>query len=240
MPRKDSDLDKNLAPEVDKTFLRKTLAYLENAGAPSGSVTPDFQGQFLWDSSNGDWYISTGTANTDWALVTIGSNISAAELAVLDGLLATTAELNRVADVSTRIVNAGASLTLTEAAHDGKTIVMDQASGSTLTLPAATGSGARFRVVVGTTVTSNQHRIDVVGNDSMVGNAILAQDGGDTVVMFEAAADTDRINMNGTTTGGLAGTVIMLEDIAADKWAVELKGAATGTEATPFQTGQVS
>jgi hypothetical protein len=58
--------------------------------------------------------------------------------------------------------------------------------------------------------------------------------------MFEAGADTDRINMNGTTTGGLKGTKIELEDIATDTWQVHLVGAATGTEATPFQTGQVT
>ena len=137
------------------------------------------------------------------------------------------------------VIAGGASLTLT-ALHDGKTILMDQASGTALTLPAATGSGVRFRAVVSVTVTSNQHRVSVVGNDAMFGTALLAQDGGDTSVLFEAGADTDRINMNGSTTGGIKGTIIELEDIAADTWFVRLVGAATGTEATPFQTGQVS
>jgi hypothetical protein len=134
----------------------------------------------------------------------------------------------------------GASLTLTAATHGGKTMIFDAATGVTFTLPAATGTGVRFRFVVTVTVTSNQHRIDVVGNDAMFGVALVAQDGGDTIVAFEAGADADRINMNGTTTGGIKGTVIELEDVATDTWAVEYKGSATGTEATPFVTGAVS
>ena len=76
--------------------------------------------------------------------------------------------------------------------------------------------------------------VKVVGNDVMTGFAELLQDAADTVVAFETAADSDTITMNGTTTGGLLGTQIVLTDIAADLWAVSMVGAATGVEATPF------
>lgn len=138
------------------------------------------------------------------------------------------------------VKNVTASTTLSRKAHAGRTTTVNAAAGLTLTLPAATGSGDRYRIILGTTVTSNAFIVLVTGNDAMYGNALLGQDAADTVVLFEAAADTDKISMNGTTTGGLKGTVIELEDFAADSWFVKIVGAATGTEATPFATGQVS
>lgn len=147
---------------------------------------------------------------------------------------ATAAEINRAADVSSRIVNVtAATLAVTEVAHDGKVITLNRAAGITVTLPAATGSGTRLLFVVGTTFTSNGV-IQVTGDDTMTGNALLAQDAADTAVMFEAGATADTITMNGTTTGGLKGDRVELIDIAADLWSVHYVGAATGTEATPF------
>jgi len=150
-------------------------------------------------------------------------------------IAATAAELNRAADVSARIIaQTGATLSLTEATHDGKTVVLDSAAGVTLTLPAATGSGARFRIVNKTTVTSNNHIVQVTGDDTMKGTCWMAQDAADTVVAFETASDSDTITMNGSTKGGLAGDVIELEDVAADVWSVQCFLQGTGTEATPF------
>lgn len=128
-----------------------------------------------------------------------------------------------------------ASATLTADGYAGTTIVLNAATGLTLTLPDATGSGCSFEVIVGTTVTSNGYLIKVPdASNTMVGNALLAQDAGDTAVVFEAGATADTITMNGTTTGGLAGARVRLIDIAADKWFVDMISAATGTEATPF------
>lgn len=142
---------------------------------------------------------------------------------------------NRNLQQSGRIVaQTAATLSLTKAAHDGKTVVLDRAAGVTLTLPAASGSGALFRVVNKTTVTSNNHIIQVVGDDTMTGFAQIAQDGADTVVMFETAADSDTITMNGSTKGGIKGDVIEVEDVAADLWSVRCFLSGTGTEATPF------
>lgn len=147
---------------------------------------------------------------------------------------ATAAELNRAADVSGRIVNVtAATLAVAEATHEGKTVTLNRAGGIAVSLPAATGSGARYRFVVGTTFTT-AGTIKVTGDDTMCGNAILAQDAADTAVMFEAGATADTITMDGTTTGGLKGAFATCEDIAADLWAVHYVSAATGSEATPF------
>lgn len=146
----------------------------------------------------------------------------------------TALEISRAADASTRIVNAtAATLAVTEAAHDNKVITLNRAAGITATLPAATGSGIKLRFIVGTTFTGNGI-IQVTGDDVMAGLALVAQDGGDTSVTFETAADSDTITLNGTTTGGLKGADVELIDIAADTWFVNVRTAATGTEATPF------
>lgn len=160
---------------------------------------------------------------------------TAAELNIIDGVLATAAEINRAADVSSRIVNlTAATLAVTEAAHDGKVITVNKADGTAITLPAATGSGTSLKFIIGTTITSVGTTIKVTGDDTMTGNAILAQDAADTAVMFEAGATADTITLNGTTTGGLKGDSVELIDIAADLWWVRVVGAATGIEATPF------
>lgn len=146
-----------------------------------------------------------------------------------------TEEIARALDVSSRIVNlTAATLAVTELAHEGKIITVNKADGTAITLPAATGSGARFKFILGTTITSVGSTIKVVGNDTMVGFALLAQDAADTAVLFGAAGTDDTITLNGTTTGGTKGDIIELIDIAADLWSVNMIATATGTEATPF------
>lgn len=128
-----------------------------------------------------------------------------------------------------------ATLTVTAASHQGATLVLNRAAGTTVTLPAATGSGFKYTFVVGTTVTSNSDIIKVANSsDVMTGVAINAADGGDTAVMFETAAASDTITLNGTTTGGVKGDRVEVEDIAANLYYVRVVGSATGTEATPF------
>lgn len=139
-------------------------------------------------------------------------------------------------DPGERIVNlTAATLSLSIALHDGKTVTVNKADGSTITLPDATGSGARFRVFCGTTITSNSLKVQVANaDDVMTGLAIFAQDAADTAVAFEAGATADTISLNGSTTGGIKGDVIELEDVANNLWSVKVIGAGTGTEATPF------
>lgn len=159
---------------------------------------------------------------------------SAAELNILDGVTATTAEINRACDVSARVVNTTANLALTEASHDGKIVTVNKATGAAITLPAATGSGAKFHLIIGTTITSGSTTIKVTGNDTMTGTAIVCNDTDNSVSGFETAADTDTITFNGTTTGGIKGDSVELIDIATDLWFVRVNGSATGSEATPF------
>lgn len=128
-----------------------------------------------------------------------------------------------------------ATVALTKNNHAGTTLVANRAAGITATLPAATGAGSIFEVVVGTTITSGNLVIQVANSsDVMTGVAINAADSGDTAVAFETAADTDTITMNGTTKGGIKGDRVVLKDIAANLWSVTVLGSATGAEVTPF------
>ena len=138
-------------------------------------------------------------------------------------------------DQTSRIVNATAStLTVTKLLHDNRTVTLNRAAGIAVTLPAATGSGSRYRFFIGTTITSNTTTIKVVGDDTMSGLALSAADSGASVNGWETASDTDTITFDGTTTGGILGDFVELIDVAADKWHVRVQSSSTGSEATPF------
>lgn len=70
MPMLRATLDKLLAPDVDKDSVLDLLGYTEGDGSPSGVVTPSHIGAWYWDYTNEDFYMGTGTANTDWKQVT--------------------------------------------------------------------------------------------------------------------------------------------------------------------------
>jgi len=124
-----------------------------------------------------------------------------------------------------------ATLAVTEKEHAGKTVTLNRAAGIATTLPAATGSGNKFKFVVGTTFTSSATFKVANANDVMTGQAIVD---GSTSTMFQTAATSDTITLNGTTTGGVKGTMVEVEDVAANLWYVCVLGNGSGTEATPF------
>lgn len=130
--------------------------------------------------------------------------------------------------------NFTASATLS--ASDAETILtVNAAAGLTLTLPAASGSGIKYMVLVATTVTSNNVIIQVANaSDVMTGLVISAADAGDTLNGWETASTSDTITLNGTTKGGVKGDYYELIDAAANLWLVQGRSSSTGTEATPF------
>lgn len=188
-----------------------------------------------------------GTAVASKALV-LGTNKNVDTLAIADGGLklgagagtavtATADELNQAADLTGRVVAGGGTLSVTAALHNGRIILLDTATGTVCTLPAATGSGARFTFVISVLATSNSHIVKVANaSDTMIG-IILAEsdDAADVAKAFFAGATDDTITLNRSTTGSVAlGEWIECVDVAANKWWVRGVIAATGTEATPF------
>ena len=154
-------------------------------------------------------------------------------------LAATGAEINRAADVSTRLVAGGGTLTLTEALHDGKTVLWDTAAGSVFTLPTAAGTGAKFRCVVSVTATSNSHVVKAAAAADVFYGSItmIDTDTADATLAFaaEAADAFDTITLNRTTTGLAAiGDWVELQDVGTNKWAVTGVVRGSGAVATPF------
>jgi hypothetical protein len=169
--------------------------------------------------------------------IVVGSTtISETDLQAIDGVIATPAEINRACDVSTRVVSlAATSLAVSEATHSDKVIVLNHTgASSTATLPAATGSGAVIRFIVGTVNTSN-HIITVTGDDTLKGQLLLTDEDGTTVVSYVLTGTDDTITLNGTTTGGQIGDWVECVDVKADVWAVRgtLRCAAGSNVADP-------
>lgn len=145
--------------------------------------------------------------------------------------------LNRLKRAETGLVNVTAStLSVTRRLHAGKTIALNRAAGTAVTLPAASGSGDKYEFVVGTTNSGGSTTIlspNAAG--TFIGTALLFQDAGDTAVGFAAVAGTsDTLTLNGTTLGGIAGAKAVVTDVAANVYHVEYVSDASGVEATPF------
>lgn len=128
------------------------------------------------------------------------------------------------------LVNAGATLTMTADLHLGTVVALNAATGSAVTLPAATGTGNMYTVLVTTTVTSNASTITCAGSDKLYGAFFL----GSTTAALTAASivalnANTIISMNGTTTGGIIGSVVYLTDVATNVWLVEANLVGSGT-----------
>lgn len=168
-----------------------------------------------------------------------GLTVNAALLNLLTGLSGTTGtEINRSSDMSARVVDCTAStLSVTEADHDGRIIVLDRAAGIDVTLPVP-AAGMRFEFIVKTTFTGAASIKSVAGTHVMIGHALMGNDTDNTTVLWQAlAASTyDTIDLFGTanSTGGIAGQRIVIIGLSTTRWHVEITGDAAGTEATPF------
>lgn len=156
----------------------------------------------------------------------------------LTGLLATAAELNRSSQLSTREIAVGAAaLTVTLANHDGKTILLDTATGIAVTLPAMTGSGARYRFVVTATASGGSYVITATAAHLFGGVFLNTDTAAGTLFTAVAAANaggSTTITLDGTTRGGRKGDWIEIEDVASGIGIVRGSLNASGTEATPF------
>ena len=130
-------------------------------------------------------------------------------------------------------VSLTASATLTRDAHLGVPVTLDAAAGLTVTLPASSGSGDMYVLTVGTTVTSNDYIIQVANATDVIQGVLgVATDAAGVNIPTAAASDT--ITMNGSTTGGVKGSTVILHDVASGVWAVSGALVSTGAEATPF------
>jgi hypothetical protein len=123
--------------------------------------------------------------------------------------------------------------------HAGRTLLLGEVGGNalvTLTLPAATGSGAVYKMIVSVTNTSN-YKIQVANaSDTIDGIMLYLDEDGTAVTAFPTVAASDTITLNGGTTGGIVGDYLELIDIATNQYHVRgvMRVAAGANPATPF------
>lgn len=130
------------------------------------------------------------------------------------------------------------------AAHANRVTTLNRAAGIAVTLPAATGSGDRYDLVVLATFTAAASIAVADATDYMIGVAQLGIDGGTfvphqypTANTGTLATESDTIALFGgasNTAGGIKGARISLIDIATDIWSVLYISDAGGTEVNPF------
>jgi hypothetical protein len=155
------------------------------------------------------------------------------------------------------VVAITASTTLSPEAHGGRIISVGGAlaATTTLTLPAINVStnpvtsgpgqdpntvnnqGVLYTIWVPTTITTSTLKIATNGTDLFIGSLMgVDTDSSDALVAYNAlAADSfDFINLNGGTTGGVAGTWIEIVAVAANAYMVRGTVNGSGVVATPF------
>ena len=146
------------------------------------------------------------------------------------------------------VVSLTADTTLTVADHAGRILTCNDADGK-FTLPTidatadANGTGpgndpnntnnlgATFTFVVETAATDMDIKTD--GTDKFVGGVYIGVNNA-TGKTFISGASNDVITLDGSTGGGIAGSIIRCTAIADNKYAVEGILLGSGTLATPF------
>ena len=129
------------------------------------------------------------------------------------------------------------AVTITE--HAGRTLLLGEVGGNaalTLTLPAATGTGAVYKFIISVTNTSN-YKIQVAdATDTIDGIMMYLDEDGTAVSAFPTVAASDTITLNGGTQGGIVGDYLELIDIATNQYHVRgvMRVAAGANPATPF------
>lgn len=117
-----------------------------------------------------------------------------------------------------------ATATLNRQDHSGRTLLVSAAAGLTLTLPASTGTGRRYRILVGTTLTSNTIVIQVANATDVLRGGVIINDIGDssaaTSDYFPTASTSDTVTLTASIGAGKAGDFVEFEDYATGFYAV--------------------
>ncbi len=137
---------------------------------------------------------------------------------------------------SARAVTLIAAATMTpEANGNGKINLLSLLAGFDTALPEATGSGNSYEFRVGIVNTSGDYGILALTTDTMTGHVFTVDtDSTDNVVGFAVDGTDDKLEINGTTKGGLTiGDKLVFTDIADTLWYVEAHLTGSGTIVTP-------
>lgn len=132
------------------------------------------------------------------------------------------------------VAQAAGNFALTAATHAGRITEVNDAD-VTITLPAATGSGNVYKVLIVTTAWTGGTIQAASASDSFLGGINGVDDDSDAAYAWKAETNDDTITGNGAATGGKVGDWYQFTDVASGLFLVE--GFITqsgGSEATPF------
>lgn len=126
------------------------------------------------------------------------------------------------------------------ATHVGRTSVLNAAAGGQIDLPEATGTGSKYRAVVGTALTSASwvFRTNVATGDRFTGG-VLIDDTGDTgavaaAAFFPAGASDEVLTLAFAATLGTIGAWVEFEDFKTGLWVVHGYLGGSADPATPW------
>lgn len=137
--------------------------------------------------------------------------------------------LKRLERLVLPIAAAVTALTLSTFRHGYRWLNLKPTGALAITLPKANGKQGEFRLFLGATVGGNLTiRTGNSGLDVISGIAAVQTSS------FQSAANTNTITLNATTTGGILGGYIVLQDMGPLQWVVEANLPGSGTAATPF------
>jgi len=143
------------------------------------------------------------------------------------------------------VVSLTANTTITVALHAGKVLLCNDADG-VFTLPSivvtaptedtdpnqTNNLGAQFTFIVVTAATDMDITTD--GTDKYVGGAYTGIDDSAAGKTFISGASNDTFTQNGTTKGGLVGSIVVITAMASAKYHVAAQLLGSGTLVTPF------
>jgi hypothetical protein len=125
----------------------------------------------------------------------------------------------------------GATVTV-DSTFFNRPIVLDRATGIAVTLPAATGSGARLKFIVKTAISGGSTTIVRAGSDTYTATIFQLKNAAAVAVYNSTTATT--LTMDGSTKGGFASDTVEFVDIASGVWVVNGTLNASGTVANPL------
>jgi len=126
-----------------------------------------------------------------------------------------------------------------DSSYYGRTMAFNAAANAAcaVTLPAATGTGARMRFVVGTVSTGGYSIATAPTTDIFKGQITTAStaETPDLQQPWVTSTNSNKITLSGTTTGGVSvGDQIEIQDIASGVWSLIGFTTSSGSEATPL------
>lgn len=186
---------------------------------------------FQCNASTGVW---GGTPTTFGQGVTgTGLNVLQTSPTLLTPTL-TTPTVNNPVISGPAPVACGATCTV---ATPGAVYLLNQAAGSTATLPTSSGSGSVYKLLITVATTSAQEKVLLTTTtDAIIGTAI-GENGGTAKIFVGNASTYHSIQMPFAGTqpsGGFIGDSIICTDIAAGTWACQIVYQAGATPTTPY------